>query len=178
MLVDNCLALTRFGQSVFKKKQERLLLPQKEDKLVLPAKAGKKRGKWNSGKRDYKPRHNSKFKKDKENSKCFNCGKSGHFVADCWKKGKGKHNASSTKEKHAPEKKNHTNEPQKYYFLVTTLLGSISESDVWLIDSGASRHMTGSRNLLSKVSSKHSSLQVELGDNAKYEVKGVGFVSF
>jgi len=38
--------------------------------------------------------------------------------------------------------------------------------------------MTGSRNLLLKVSEKHVSLQVELGDNAKYEVKGVGFVSF
>ena len=38
--------------------------------------------------------------------------------------------------------------------------------------------MTGSINLLSKVSSKHSSLQVELGDNGRYQVKGTGSVSF
>ena len=34
--------------------------------------------------------------------------------------------------------------------------------------------MTGNRSLLSKVSSKHDSLQVELGDNGKYQVKDKG----
>jgi len=92
--------------------------------------------------------------------------------------GKGKHNSSTTKEKPTPEKKTPTYEPQKDYFLVIALSGSISDSDVWLIDIGASGHMNGSWNLLSKVSRKHASLQVELGDNAKYEVKGVSSVSF
>ena len=38
--------------------------------------------------------------------------------------------------------------------------------------------MAGNRSLLSKVSSKHDSLQVELGDNGRYQVKGTGSISF
>ena len=38
--------------------------------------------------------------------------------------------------------------------------------------------MRGSQNPLSRVSDKHASLQVELGDNTKYEVKGIGSTSF
>ena len=59
-----------------------------------------------------------------------------------------------------------------------TFLGSISNSDVWLIDSGASGHMIGSQNPLSRVLDKHASLQVELGDNTKYEVKGASSTTF
>ena len=44
--------------------------------------------------------------------------------------------------------------------------------------SGASTHMAGNQSLLSKVSSKHDSLQVELGDNKRYQVKGTGSISF
>ena len=38
--------------------------------------------------------------------------------------------------------------------------------------------MTCSQNPLSRVSDKHDSLQVELGDNSKHEVKRVGSTSF
>jgi hypothetical protein len=38
--------------------------------------------------------------------------------------------------------------------------------------------MAGNRSLLSKVSSKHDSLQVELEDNGRYQVKGTGSISF
>jgi hypothetical protein len=46
------------------------------------------------------------------------------------------------------------------------------------VDSGASRHMTGSQESLTSLSKEDSGLQVELGDNAKYVVKGVGTASF
>jgi len=63
--------------------------------------------------------------------------------------------------------------------LVSTLTGTITYSyDIWLIDSGASRHMTSHRDSLRSLTKKNSSLQVELGDNAKYVVKGVGASSF
>ena len=38
--------------------------------------------------------------------------------------------------------------------------------------------MAGNQNLLSKVSSKHDSLQVELGDVKRYQVIGTGSISF
>lgn len=92
---------------------------------------------------------------------CYTCGKPRHLAAYCSKnKEKGKYKASTAKEKAAPQKKTLTDEPRKDYFLVTALSGSISDNDVWLIDSGASAHMIGSIDLLSKVSGKHSSLQV------------------
>ena len=78
---------------------------EKEEELVLVARIGKKRGKWNKGKKGIKSVQNPKIKKDKSNLKCFNCDKLGHFASECWKKRKGKHDASTAKEKHAPEKK-------------------------------------------------------------------------
>jgi hypothetical protein len=43
----------------------------------------------------------------------------------------------------------------KYYVLISTLLGSVTPGeDTWLIDSGASKHMTGQRDILSCISEK------------------------
>jgi hypothetical protein len=54
----------------------------------------------------------------------------------------------------------------------------LPDSDIWLIDSGASRHMTGYREHLTDLVEKESRLHVVLGDNARYTVKGVGTSSF
>jgi hypothetical protein len=48
---------------------------------------------------------------------------------------------------------------------------------MWLIDSGASRHMTGERVNLSSMMEKRTSHRVELGDNNSYAVKGIGQAS-
>jgi hypothetical protein len=53
-----------------------------------------------------------------------------------------------------------------------------TNSDIWLIDNGASRHMTGYREHLTDLVEKESRLHVVLGDNARYIVKGVGSSSF
>ena len=50
-------------------------------------------------------------------------------------------------------------------------------SDTWLIDSGASRHMTRYKENLSEVVEKDSHLRVVLGDDANYTVKGSGATS-
>ena len=68
---------------------------------------------------------------------------------------------------------------KKEYSLVSALIGTITNSsDAWLVDSSAYRHMTGYQNCLKSLTKKNSSLQVELGDNAKYAVKAVGTTSF
>jgi hypothetical protein len=48
-----------------------------------------------------------------------------------------------------------------------------TDNDIWIIDSGASRHMTGYRDHLIDLVEKESSLHVLLGENARYNVKGV-----
>ena len=49
--------------------------------------------------------------------------------------------------------------------------------DVWLIDSGASRHLTGFKEALSDMVEKDVNLKIIFGDNATYPVKGTGTVT-
>ena len=49
--------------------------------------------------------------------------------------------------------------------------------DVWLIDSGASRHITRFKEALSDMVEKDTNLEIVLGDNDTYLVKGTGTVT-
>jgi hypothetical protein len=67
---------------------------------------------------------------------------------------------------------------QREFLLVFALSGTVFGSGTWLVDSGASCHMTGSHESLTSLLEEDSGLQVELADNAKYAVKGIGTTSF
>ena len=58
----------------------------------------------------------------------------------------------------------------------STLTGTI-EYDMWIIDSGASRHMTGDQARLSNLNDKKTSYKVELGDKTTYPVRGRIWIS-
>jgi hypothetical protein len=58
----------------------------------------------------------------------------------------------------------------------STLTGTI-EDDMWIIDSGASRHMTGDQARLSNLNERKTSYKVELGDKSTYPVEGFGQAS-
>jgi hypothetical protein len=63
----------------------------------------------------------------------------------------------------------------KDHFLILTLLGLVTpREDTWLIDSGASEHMTRQRDILSCISENKFSQKVTLGDDYQYPIKGVG----
>jgi hypothetical protein len=62
------------------------------------------------------------------------------------------------------------------YLHYSTLTGTI-EDDMWIIDSGASRHMTGDQARLSSLNEKKTSYKVELGDKSTYPVEGFGQAS-
>jgi hypothetical protein len=65
------------------------------------------------------------------------------------------------------------------FFFISSLSGTVpTDSDIWLIDKGSSRHMTGYKEHLTYLVEKESHLHVVLGDNARYTVKGVGSSSF
>jgi transposase InsO family protein len=51
------------------------------------------------------------------------------------------------------------------------------EDDMWIIDSGASRHMTGDQARLSNLNEKKTAYKVELGDKSTYPVEGFGQAS-
>jgi hypothetical protein len=48
----------------------------------------------------------------------------------------------------------------------------------WLVDSGASKHMRGYKEILSDFKTKSFAEQVELGDDKYYKIEGVGSISF
>jgi hypothetical protein len=104
---------------------------------------------------------------------CFECHDYGHYKSNCpklTKKRKYKHHASVANDEE-PSKKINNDETNFFYY--STLTGTI-EDDMWLIDIGASRHMTGDhRNFLS-MKEKETPHKVELGDNNSYAVKGIG----
>jgi hypothetical protein len=51
------------------------------------------------------------------------------------------------------------------------------EDDMWIIDSGASKHMTGDQARLLYLNEKKTSYKVELGDKSTYPVEGFGQAS-
>jgi hypothetical protein len=63
--------------------------------------------------------------------------------------------------------------------MVSTLSSTvITGPKTWLVDSGASKHMTGYKEILSYFKTKSFAEQVELGDDKCYKIEGVGSISF
>jgi hypothetical protein len=84
-----------------------------------------------------------------------------------------RHHAHAVEDEEPPAKM--LREQIKDYVLISTLSGSVTPGeDTWLIDSGASKHMTSQRDILSCLSEKKFSQKVTLGDDYQYPIKGVG----
>ena len=49
---------------------------------------------------------------------------------------------------------------------------------VWFLDSGASFHMTGDRDLFSDLEEKDLGVHIEMGDDGRYSATGIGTISF
>lgn len=129
--------------------------PQSEENqaLVVHAKKGKGRrfpykkdkGRRNAPNHDRKPRDISQVR-------CFNCQKLSLYDDKCPdKKRKGKQHASVLDVDDQPQKKSKESNLdemvegiRKEYYFISSLSGSITNSgELCLVDSGASRHMTG-----------------------------------
>ena len=57
-------------------------------------------------------------------------------------------------------------------------MASTTRRTIWYIDNGASSHMTGHKRFFRDLQEGGTSIHVELGDDAQYQVQGVGTVSF
>jgi hypothetical protein len=117
-----------------------------------------------SPKKTRRPHH----KKDASKVRFYTCKKLGHYAFQCpHGKGKRKHHAHAADTEEPTSQKNAKESKDEEYVFVSALTGTITQgSDIWLMDSGASKHMTGFRSSLTKLTEKSSSLQVELGDDS------------
>jgi hypothetical protein len=110
----------------------------------------------------------------------------GHLAKDCWFRNKyprkGKHHASTIEDDESKRnKKSPSNEKEnrKHYYLVSSLSSSVfTGPKTCLVDSGASKHMTGYKDILSYFKTKYFAEHVEIGDEKCYKIEGVGSISF
>lgn len=167
--------------------------PPSEENQALVANARKGKGRrFPSQKRKGKRINSSRERKQLDMSKVkyFNCQKFGHFARYFLKKSKrfgGRQLASTVDIDDEPQRKKTkesdldqvTKDIRKEYYLISVLFGSITCSgETSLVDSDASRHMTGYQSALTNLTEKKSSVHVELGDDATYAIQGVGSTSF
>ena len=65
------------------------------------------------------------------------------------------------------------------YVLISSLTRIFTHGgDIWLVDSGSSKHMIGCKDSLFNLTHKDSLHKVKLGDDYQYPIKGVGEASY
>jgi hypothetical protein len=144
-----------------------------------------KRGKINriSFGKAFKDKKNSttlghEHRKDISKIQCFRCDKYGHIVRNCPTRKKGRQRTSNVDIDLESPQRDEDIKGEAFFFILSLSVTIPTNSDVLLIDSGASEHMTVYREHLTNILEKESHLHVVLGDNARYNVKGVGSSSF
>jgi hypothetical protein len=121
--------------------------------------------------------------------RCFNCKRLGHYAKDCMnppsqQKRKGRFHASVATKEEEPQRRRtkaatKEQEQRKESYLVSALSGTVTKSkEIWLVDSGASKHMTSFKQNLVNYRDKKFNVKVELGDDGTYAIKGIGSTSF
>jgi hypothetical protein len=142
------------------------------------------------GKSKKEPSSPKKFQKGQRNNPniiCLCCQKMGHITRNCSliqrpreKKGGKRHHVHTVEDDEPPKKvENEYESSDEEYVLISSLIGTVTRgSDIWLVDSGTSKHMTGYKDSLSNLTHKDSPHKMKLGDDYQYLIKGVGETSY
>eukprot|EP00253_Pinus_taeda_P030714 PITA_30714 len=139
-----------------------------EENCALAIKAKKKKGKYSHSKSDYY--HGGK-EKDMMKVKCFHSHDLGDFATNCpLKKSKKKSSGGVVGEALASQFK-------LEFSLVACMVSSMMGS-VWYLESGTSFHMTSDKALFSDLEEKDLHMHIDMGDDGKYSVTGLGMITF
>ena len=137
-----------------------------EENLPLASKAKKGKGKASKSKSS---QGGKKF--DKLKVRCFHCHELGHYATNCSKK---KSKKGSCKESDGDALASQF----ELDFSLTACMVSSSMGCFWYLDSGASFHMLGDKNIFITLEEKDLQIRIKMGDDGKYHVSGEGMVMF
>jgi hypothetical protein len=170
--------------------REAILLRDKDQALHAHDKGGKGKNHFKKDTYFHKKYHSlerlQKYHKGQKKGKyfssypCYHCDKMGHIAKNCLTRreeykriNKKRHNAHAVEDDEPPKKL--SKEEIGDYVLFSTLSGSVTYGEAtWLIDSGASKHMTSQQDILSSLTEKEFPQKVSLGDDYQYSIKGMG----
>ena len=103
--------------------------------------------------------------------KFFHCHQHGHYATNCPQKKKSKQ-ATGYAAREAL-----ASQFELDFLLIACLVSSVTGS-VWFLDSGASFHMTGDRDLFTDLDEKDLGVHIEMGDDGRYSATDIGAISF
>ena len=114
-----------------------------------------------------------KYNRRRRPGACHHCGQKGHYIQNCpeLRKDKPKHRVKA-----AEEYQEDSDAGGDGLFVATMGLKADAKDDVWIIDSGASRHMTFQRNVLKDYKKLENPEPVQLGDGRTVSALGEGKV--
>jgi len=119
---------------------------------------------------------NKKFQKPKTktNYHCAICDVTGHSTERCWYNAKGPnfHPDRATKSANVAGTKKKEEETSSFSFVA-----SHTPSTVWIMDSGASNHMTGDKSLFTTLESTNQIDPIQIANGKTVQVKGEGTVT-
>ena len=90
-----------------------------------------------------------------------------------------RHHACVAEEEEPVRKKERRIDLDGEYVCIATLTGSVNHEDnTWIIDSGASKNMSGYKETFTDLVMKDSPHKVRLGDDHPFSIKGKGTTSY
>ena len=104
------------------------------------------------------------------------CHKNGHYASQCLEKKKSKVKTQQIAASVETQLSEFVAKFKSDFSFISYLSTNIVTRSAWYLDSSASCHMIEASELFSKLTESDSGIHVELGDDAKYEMRGEGTI--